>query len=172
MSAYLSGRFGQAIPLLRRAMELAPDNTLWPLLTARAIASTGDIPAAIAAIDTSYPNPLAHALSTLAHLFKAALLQERDTVQRLATPEFEALIWFDFDYTHVMGQSLALIGDLDNALKWLERAVSRGHLSHAFFATLDPFMTPLRGDPRFISLLEQMRVEWERFPLIVASSPV
>jgi tetratricopeptide (TPR) repeat protein len=172
MSAYLAGRFGQAIPLLRRAMELAPDNTLWPLLTARAIASTGDISAAAATIETSYPNPSAHALSTLAHVFKAALLGECDSVQRLATPDFEALIWFDFDYTHIMGQSLALVREHDRAITWLERAVSRGHLSHAFFATHDPFMTPMRSDPRFIRLLERMRVEWERFPLIVASRPV
>jgi hypothetical protein len=33
-------------------------------------------------------------------------------------------------------------------------------------------MTSLRSDPRFISLLERMRLEWERFPLVVASKPV
>ena len=51
----------------------------------------------------------------------------------------------------------ATVGDLDEALYWLSRAIDLGFINHRFFAEVDPFLADLRGDPRFEALMERAR---------------
>ena len=60
-------------------------------------------------------------------------------------------------------QYYALAGDENNALSWLEKAVSRGYLNYPFLSRQDPFFSRLRGDPRFEKLLQRVKREWEEF---------
>ena len=51
--------------------------------------------------------------------------------------------------------ALARVGEVDDALDWLEAAARNGYPCAAFFAT-DPFLDPLRGSPRFAALLADL----------------
>jgi len=49
-----------------------------------------------------------------------------------------------------------LVGDLDNAVKWLEISEERGFQKISMLEDLDKF-DPLRGDARFVDLMERIR---------------
>jgi hypothetical protein len=51
--------------------------------------------------------------------------------------------------------SHALIGDADAAVGWLQRARQQRD-SRLLFVNVDPRFAPLRGDPRFRALIEQV----------------
>jgi len=51
----------------------------------------------------------------------------------------------------------ASVGETDEALYWLSRAIEMGFINHRFFAEHDPFLATLRGDPRFEELMERAR---------------
>jgi hypothetical protein len=50
------------------------------------------------------------------------------------------------------------LGELDQAFAWLERA-RQERSGLLLYARVDPLFDPLRGDPRFDSLLREMRLE-------------
>jgi len=43
---------------------------------------------------------------------------------------------------------------LDLALRWLEQAIRWGFVNPRFHGEYNPFLAPLRGDPRFQALME------------------
>jgi hypothetical protein len=57
---------------------------------------------------------------------------------------------------------LAQIGEIDEALTWIERAISWGLVAHRFYET-NRFFAPLRGHPRFAALMERAREKERAF---------
>ena len=49
-------------------------------------------------------------------------------------------------------------GDLDGALSWLEAAI-RERVNNVVWLKVDPRLDPLRSSPRFIKLLDELRLE-------------
>lgn len=57
----------------------------------------------------------------------------------------------------------ARLGEFDDALRWLDRAMDWGFTNHQFLAGHDRFLIPIRQDPRFLALLERMREKQRAF---------
>jgi tetratricopeptide (TPR) repeat protein len=157
------GRFAPAIELYDRGQALTHDPIALKLLRAQAMASLGDVTGAIDLIEKCCPDPLVHPLACLGQILACALRGERDAVERLATSEFKSRMWGDYDYAHFMAQSYALLGDIEEGLRWLQRSTERGFIHYPFLSTRDPLLENLRSDPRFHTLMEKVRREWETF---------
>ena len=66
-------------------------------------------------------------------------------------------------YPNVIAGCLAKAGDHEGAIDWLERAVNWGFCNHRFLTELSPFLTPLRGNPRFEALMDKAREHQRAF---------
>lgn len=148
---------------LEKGRQLSPEMPGWAMLLGQAVASTGDVARAAATVDELAPDPTAHPLITLAHVFKHALLGEADAADALTTEDFVKLISGDGQYSHQMAQAQALLGRVDEGLRWLEEATETCFLNHPFLAERDPLLENLRGDPRFATLMSGLRRKWETF---------
>jgi serine/threonine protein kinase len=156
-------RFASAIELYERGRALTPDQIAWVKGIAQAMASLGDVTGAIDLIEECCPDPSVDPFACLSQILAHALRGERDAAERLATSEFKSRMWGDFQYTHDMAQCYALLGDLDQGLRWLQRSTERGFIHYPFLSTRDPLLENLRSDPRFHTLMEKVRHEWETF---------
>jgi hypothetical protein len=107
-------------------------------------------------VDTLAPDPQAHPLFALAHILKHAVNGRPEVVDALMSPDLEAKLWSDFQYTHVMAQASAMLGRSQEALRWLRQSVDRGFLRHAFLST-DPLLARLHDDPDFATLMTHVR---------------
>jgi serine/threonine protein kinase/tetratricopeptide (TPR) repeat protein len=67
----------------------------------------------------------------------------------------------DQDIAYRLATIYALDLQADEALDWLERAISMGNENYPWMAT-SPNWDALRDDPRFKSILESLRERWER----------
>jgi len=57
-----------------------------------------------------------------------------------------------------------MIGDVDQALRWFEHMMrDRGFIAYPYFAEIDPFLRPIRTDPRGQALLAEMKQRYEAF---------
>jgi len=72
-------------------------------------------------------------------------------------------LWADPDLPWLVAGLYAVIGEKDEALRWLERAIDRGWINYPLFAEQDPFFENIRGDERFQRLMDRIKPEWERF---------
>ena len=105
---------------------------------------------------------------TSAPLYRILLAQvhahrgERKEVEALIDENLMKTVSRDLQYPWQIAISWLLLGEKDKALSLLETAVSRGFWNSRFLGELDPYLAPLRDDPRFVALLEKARAEAER----------
>ena len=87
---------------------------------------------------------------------------QRHEVEALIDRDFMKTVNRDFQYPWQLAIAWLLLGEKNEALSLLERAVSRGFWNHRFLGELDPHLAPLHDDPRFVALMEKARAEAER----------
>jgi len=55
---------------------------------------------------------------------------------------------------------LALAGEVDEAIHWLENTIRIGNVNHPFWSRHDWLLQNLHGHPRFEELMRQVQREW------------
>jgi len=74
-------------------------------------------------------------------------------------PEVERNADVDADIAYLLGAALALLGEKDDAFRWLKRSVEIGNGNRSWFEH-DPNLVSLSGDPRYhklLSLIDEAR---------------
>ena len=66
----------------------------------------------------------------------------------------------------ILASAHAAVGAKDEALFWLDAAISRGMINYPFLAQHDRNLNSIGSDPRFGELLERARREWERLEVL------
>ncbi len=100
-----------------------------------------------------------------APLYKLVLAQyharrgERREVEALIDEDLMRTVNRDLQYPWQLAIAWLMLGEKEKALTFLEGAVSRGFWNHRFLGEHDPYLSQLRGDPRFDALMEKARVE-------------
>ena len=167
--AYFAGDYAEAERQYEKARQLSPDHPGIVMVLAQTFASAGQIERMVRWVDDSAPDPHAHPLHTLSHLFKHALIGEAAAADALTSADLESQLWSDFQYTHVMAQAQAALGRPKEAVRWLTRSTERGLLNYPFLSRRDPLIGRIRGNQDLESLLERVRWAWETFEARVAA---
>jgi len=100
----------------------------------------------------------ARARAILSGIVAAAGLRDeaRDLVRSAERGDY-----MDHHVAYSIGVTHAQLGDRREAVQWLERAVTSGFPCYPWYAR-DPLLAPLRADPDFDRLLNELRVTSER----------
>jgi len=167
---YFAGDFAGALQHYERAYQLSPDHPGLIMGIGQAFGSAGEIERMVRWVDEKAPDPQAHPLFTLSHVFKHALVGDVDAADALLSPDLESKLWSDFQYTHVMAQAQAALGRPKEAVRWLAQSTERGLLNYPFLASRDPLIARIRGDEELESLLDRVRTAWETFEARVGPS--
>lgn len=157
----LEGNFEAALGPYRDMFTMDPGNPLARLFYVYILAAAGrrdegrrianETPAAIR---ESLPG-------RVLALFASALGDERPT-PRLPV-DIELLAGGTEMFPRFLAQACALAGAVDEAVQWASVAVERGFINHAFLARHDPFLSKLAGTPAYDALLDQVKIDSERF---------
>ena len=161
---FLEGRFDLSVELHRQNLELI-DNAVTRFLLAYALAGARQFDDALANLELIQPAAGPDYFVRLAHFLKFVLQGKKEQVPELLSPEFLATTRRDTHNSWKVADYYAILDDRDQALAWLENAVNRGFINYPYLNEYNPFLTKLRGDPRFQKLLARVKSEWERFEL-------
>jgi non-specific serine/threonine protein kinase len=96
-------------------------------------------------------------------LLRDALRRDREAFHEHLTPDLVRTIQADAWGACTIAEFYCLLGDVESALPWLDRAAHWGWFNYPLYARTDPFFEPLRGDPRFKAFLERVKSQWEHF---------
>jgi hypothetical protein len=102
-------------------------------------------------------------MTQLCLLLRAALQGDREAFRRDLTPDLVQSVLADAWGACTVAECYSLLGDIESALHWLDRAVNWGWFNYPLYARTDPFFEPMRRDPRFQAFLERVKVQWESF---------
>ncbi len=100
----------------------------------------------------------AEALSDMSELFHRALLDDAGGVfEVLDRPNLRDMGSADEYFPVFFANAFARVGEVDEAIRWLDQAISWGFCNHAFLAHHNRYLEPLREDPRFQAHVERAR---------------
>jgi TolB-like protein/Flp pilus assembly protein TadD/class 3 adenylate cyclase len=147
-------RYPEAIAQLRKTLELDPDFWTTHRNLGEALELSGQLEQAIAEYEKGYKflND-DHALAYVAHAY--ALKGEREKalqlVRQLQELEQRGTLW-------AFGFALVYVGlaDKNEAVNWLERSYQNKEFAKLSLIKVEPMLDPLRGDPRFEKLANQI----------------
>lgn len=159
----MQGDFDLAPAHLERAWNMDPGNPLLAYCYGHSLALTQRPEEACAVFDKIVEAMPDNFHAPLVTLFAAALRGDVRTTKACLTPELTEPARGDWQYSWNLAEYLALVGERESALDWLENAVDLGFLGYPLFSKLDPFLEPLRGEPRFEDLMTRLKPLWTNF---------
>jgi serine/threonine-protein kinase len=165
------GRYEEAISELKLALEVEPEHPLVTTFLAATYFNHGQVAEAHEAIEKVLRKDphfdgarplLAWCLSAEGRHDEArAIITER--VRDVATADYDIAFWLAAFY--------AMEGLPDDAIEWVRMAVKLGNENYPHFATTKK-LDSLRGDPRFVQVLDDLKRGWEarRAPVLAAGA--
>jgi TolB-like protein len=161
----IQGRHGDVVGILQDVPPRSRSGMSLSLL-GEALFELGRIDDAWAALDEHHAGPgrgepyaqvpAVHALlHAAAGRSDEAEAEIRNSLQHQDSGEFHHA-------SYMIAKAYARLGQRDQALDWLEWTIRDGFPVYPLIAR-DPNLDPLRGDPRFVSMLGALRAEWEGY---------
>jgi len=155
----MRGLYDQALPPLRRALELSSAPRLHGL-AARSLAESGQSAEAAAILERAAAAPSNDPQRALA-LFLANALRgnERQALQSLL-PDTIQRLQSEWDFL-ALANGYALLDHRAEGIASLRRATELGLLHYPFLSERSCLLTNLRDEPTFAALMDEIRPRWE-----------
>jgi serine/threonine-protein kinase len=164
MSYSLGGNAPGALPSHRRAVELDPRSTICRVCAGVALVAAGQEDEAASQFEWLAQQPSDDHLAAVGVRLWRGLTGDRAAVLAPPSPAERAMAESDEYWSYLMAGAYALAGEADQALGWLEHAVTvRGWVDYVYFTRHDRFLESLRPSPRFQELMASARERYARF---------
>jgi tetratricopeptide (TPR) repeat protein len=164
LSHLLGGNAAGALPSHRRAVELDPRSTICRVCAAVAMVAAGRDGDAVTQFEWLERQPADDHLAKVAMRFRQGLTGIRAAVMSPPSAAERAMAESDEYWSYLMAAAYALVEESDEALRWLEHAVTvRGWVDHVYFTRHDRFLKRLHPTRRFQELMTYARERYTRF---------
>jgi len=163
MVAMFDGRYDEALRWTQRSVDVDPGNPTTRMVHALALAANGRADDARGLLHMVASEKPTMAWARLACAMAFALAGDREQVLTSITADLRDAAAWDDVFSWWMADCYALVGAREPALDCVQRMIELGMFNYPFLAQHDPFLAPLRGEPRFAALLEQARKQWVAF---------
>jgi serine/threonine protein kinase/Flp pilus assembly protein TadD len=164
LSWSLGGDAPSAVPSHMRAIELDQRSTICRVCAGVALVAAGREAEAAGQFEWLERQPSEDSLAALARRFRRGLAGDKAAVLTPPSAAERAMAESDEYWAYLMASAYALVGEIDQALGWLEHAVTvRGWIDYVYFTRHDRFLESLRPSRRFQELMASARERYERF---------
>jgi serine/threonine protein kinase len=150
---FYDGRFDLALKPISKAYQMDPGSLASACGYAMLLIRNRKIGEASSAIDQMVKLSKDNLFTKIALVYKYAFLNDRTNLFTVMTPDFQEVIRVDPGSAYWMAAALALIGEKEKAMDWLENAVNQGFINYPILAERDPWLASIRGEPRFKKLM-------------------
>jgi TolB-like protein/Flp pilus assembly protein TadD len=161
--AMFDGDYQEALRWTQRSVDIDPGNPTSRMMHAHALAANGRIEDARGLLHTVASEKPTMAWARLACAMAFALGGDREQVLTSITPDLRDAVASDDIFSWWMADCYALVGEREAALGCIERMIELGIFNYPFLAQHEPFIAPIRGEPRFVGLLERAKRQWDAF---------
>lgn len=161
--AMFDGQYEEALRWTERSVEADPGNPTTRMMHAHALAANGRGDDARRVLLTVQREESTMAWARLACAMAFALSGDREQMLRSITPDLRDAAQRDEIFSWWLADCHVLAGERDAALDDVQRMIDLGMFNYPFLAQHEPFLAPIRGEPRFRDLLERARSLWDSF---------
>jgi tetratricopeptide (TPR) repeat protein len=158
--AIMEGRYADALPDYQRFLDLDPQNPFAVWTWNCVLLRNGRVDEAS---ETVHKLNTAFAGSVLTQLGTAlfhGVSNEPAMVQETVTEELRAAARNSELLSRELTHCLALAGETEEALDWLENTVRIGNINYPFWAQHNEWVDSIRGNRRFDAIMRDVEREW------------
>ena len=149
--------FAEAFAELDKGAKIQPNHPMVRIFRSVVLFHAGEPDEAIEMISSVLENnPQMDGIRPLLATYLASL-NKTDEARAQLTDQARGLAKADHDMAYWMCEALSQLGEIDEAFKWLEKAIKLGNENKPWFET-DQTLTPLRTDPRFKQLMDKITI--------------
>jgi TolB-like protein/tetratricopeptide (TPR) repeat protein len=158
--AIMEGRYADALPHYRRFLEWDPKNpfAIWAwnvvLLRNGKVDEASD---AVHELNTKYADSV---LAQLGAALFHSVCGENKAARKAVTDELHAAARNSELLSRELTHCLALAGETDEALDWLDNTVRIGNINYPFWAQHNEWVDSIRGNSRFDAIMRDVEQEW------------
>ena len=160
--ALMEGDLESAIEPFRRSAQMDPGNPIVRLTYGQIMAMNGRNEQAYEIFDSLADDMPDTLFAQVGIFYKLALMGRGKEARALLSEEVRAAAWEDMEYSWCVAQCHAILGDTDEALRWLRNAaVDQNFSNYPLLAERDPLLSSVRDKPQFVQLMSEVRRKWE-----------
>jgi TolB-like protein len=152
---WFDGDFQGALDGLDPYWQASDKGNPWRVFRAYLQAGAGDIAGAERTVDDLRAHAPQHLLTSLGVFLKHAWRGEKAAALAAVTLDLETAACWDDVWPLFLAAGYARIGEADRAFRWLDHAVGQGITNVPYLDERDPFLDSLRGNSRFVGILEK-----------------
>jgi serine/threonine-protein kinase len=154
------GRYDDALLELDQGAAVEPDHPLIRTFRSRVLYYKGEIAEAAKIIkEVLDKNPNIDGIRPIYATYLIAQGKNDEALEQLGQRTLEVAM-ADHDMAYWTASAFAMMGEKDDAFKWLERAIALGNENKLWFES-DRNLESLRSDPRFIELMQKIETQTE-----------
>jgi serine/threonine-protein kinase len=154
---YTSGRATEAVAYARRGLDLDPNSYLGHWALACGLACTGEYEAAAAVCEEALAMSGRH-IWALGRAVTIYARWGRPADAQALFQEAQARSGREYMLPSMLAQAAAGVGDMEAAIRYARRALDERDPMFVMLARTDPFYDPLRADPRFRQIVDDLRL--------------
>lgn len=147
----------------RKAYQMDTQSPYGRFLYASALCWAAHVEESCAMLEAIERDTPAHGLARLGTVLRHALSGNREAALGAITPDLVGWAEVEDVASWVIGDSYALLGEVEEAARWIANAAKRGAFSYPMLAKHDRLLSGVRSDPRFQAVLEDVKQRWEAF---------
>ncbi len=159
--ALMEGRLDDASELLQSSYTKNLQNPGVRLLYGQSLAMSGRNDDAFAVFDALLYDMPDSPFAQVGDFYRRALRGEGSDAKQSVSEETRKVLRSDMQYSWMLAQCYALIGDTRNGMSWLQNAADRGFVNFPLLSATDPLLANLRGESEFSELMRAVEQRWK-----------
>ncbi len=158
--ALMEGRNSDALPHYRRFYNMDPYNAFAAWSLGYVLLRNGRVDEASEVIGELRVNHPDSIMAQLADAIFSGVCGKQEATRDSITRELRAAAKNSELLSREITHSLALAGETDEALDWLENTVRIGNINYPFWAQHNEWVDSIRGNSRFDAIMRDVEREW------------
>jgi TolB-like protein/Flp pilus assembly protein TadD len=158
--AIMEGRFDEGAEHYQELDRADPGNPMAIFLWGLALAWGQRLDEALSLLTERVPEESTNSFSRFSLLLKYAIQGDAERMDRLVEGDFRETLHNDTQLMFMTASAYALVGMKGKAVDWLQRAFLAGFTNYPWLTEHDPFLSALRGEPRYEAVLERVKDRW------------
>jgi len=158
--ALMEGRNSDALPHYGQFFAMDPYNAFAAWSLGYVLLRNGRVDEASEVYDELKVNHPDSVMAQLAHAILSAVCGKHEAARDAITSELRAAAKNSELLSREITHSLALAGETDEALDWLENTVRIGNVNYPFWAQHNEWVDSIRGHSRFDAIMRDVEREW------------
>jgi adenylate cyclase len=158
--ALMEGRNSDALPHYRKFFKMDPYNSFAAWCWGYVLLRNGRVDEASDVIDELKVNHPDSVMTQLAHALHSGIRGKHKATCDAITSELRAAARNSELLSREITHGLALAGESDEALDWLENTVRIGNVNYPFWAQHNEWVDSIRSSNRFDTIMRDVEREW------------